>query len=249
MLDSLRPHLEELRGRLIIALVAILVTTSIAYFFADTILSILTAPAGHLKLQAPSPMDGFMIRFRVALYGGIALAAPIWIYQVMRFIVPVLHPHERRYIVPGVVSMVVLFLLGNLFGYVMLSNMFAMLIGMFGDPTQSSIVYLPMADQYISFVTYFLIATGISFELPIVLLILIKLGIVKPEQLRKQRKVAWFIIFVFAELITPVSDPFVAPTIVMMPMIILFELALFGARFIVPKPATIAAPRPEQKTS
>lgn len=236
-------HLEELRSRLIIAIIAILVTTSLAYIFSDAILAFLRAPAGDIKLQAFSPLDGFMIRFRVALYGGIALAAPIWIYQLVRYIEPALLPQEKRFIVPVVAAMVVLFLLGNAFGYVMLFSMMGVLISMFG----TELNYLPSADQYIAFVVYFLLSTGIAFELPIVMLILIRLGIVKPEFLRKRRKVAWFIIFVFAELVTPVADPIVAPTVVMMPMILLFELALFLSRFVAPKPVAAApAPSPER---
>jgi sec-independent protein translocase protein TatC len=229
-------HLEELRSRLIIAIIAILVTTSLAYLFSDAILAFLRAPAGEIKLQALSPLDGFMIRFRVALYGGIALAAPIWIYQLVRYLEPALLPQEKKFIIPGVIAMVILFLLGNAFGYAMLYNMMPFLISMFGSELQ----YLPSADQYISFVVYFLISTGIAFEMPIVILILVRLGLIKPATLRKQRKIAWFIIFVFAELITPVADPIVAPTVVMLPMILLFELALFLAKFIAPKPATPA---------
>jgi sec-independent protein translocase protein TatC len=235
-------HMEELRSRLIISLIAILVTTALAYFFSDTILNILTRPAGGLKLIAFSPMDGFMIRFRVALYGGLALAAPVWIYQLVRYLEPGLLPHEKRYIIPGVAGAVVLFLLGNVFGYLMLSNMLTFMFAMFGNDLQ----YLPSADQYISFIVYFLLAIGISFELPIVILILMKLGLVSPQYLRKQRRIAYFIIFVFAELITPVSDPIVAPMVVMVPMLILFELALFLSRFVVskPKPAATVAPTP-----
>ena len=233
-------HLDELRSRLIIALIAILVTTALAYIFSDTILYILRAPAGDIKLQAFSPLDGFMIKFRVALYGGLALAAPVWIYQLMRYLEPALEPSEKRFLIPSVIAMVFLFFLGNTFGYLMLRNMMGVLFSMFG----SELNYLPSADQYISFVVYFLIATGISFELPIVLLILMKLGLVSPDFLRKQRKVAWFVIFVFAEMITPVSDPIVAPTVVMIPMVLLFEIALFLARFIFPKPASST---PEKK--
>ncbi len=93
---------------------------------------------------------------------------------------------------------------------------------------------------------YFLLAIGISFELPVVILILMKFGLVTPEYLRKQRRIAYFIIFMFAELITPVSDPIVAPMVVMVPMLILFELALFLSRFVVskPKPAATVAPTP-----
>jgi sec-independent protein translocase protein TatC len=187
-----------------------------------------------------------MIRFRVALYGGIFLAAPVWIFQLMRYIEPALYPHEKRYVIPAVIAMVVLFLTGNVFGYLILLNMFGPLTGMFGVPGESPIEYFSAADPYIAFVVYFLLATGLGFELPIVLFVLIKLGIVSPEFLRKQRKIAWFIIFVLAELITPVSDPIVAPTLVMIPMIVLFEGALFLARHAVPKRAPSTTP--EQKT-
>lgn len=240
-------HLEELRARLIIALVAIGVTTLLAYIFSDTILNILRAPAGNMTLKAFSPLDGFMIRFRVALYGGIFLAAPIWIFQLMRYIEPALLPNEKRYVIPGVVAMVGLFITGNIFGYLILMNMFEPLTGMFGTPGESPIEYFSAADPYISFVVYFLLATGLGFELPIVIFVLIKLGIVSPEFLRKQRKVAWFIIFVIAELITPVADPLVAPTLVMIPMILLYEVALLLTRKAAPKRAS--TPTPERKTA
>ncbi|MBM3127548.1 MAG: twin-arginine translocase subunit TatC [Chloroflexi bacterium] len=230
-------HLDELRSRLIIALIAILVTTLLAYTFSDAILNLLRAPAGGLTLKAFSPLDGFMIRFRVALYGGIFLAAPVWIFQLMRYIEPALLPSEKRFLFPGTLAMVVLFLLGNVFGYLMLLNMFEPLTGMFGTPGESPIEYFSAADPYISFVTYFMLATGLGFELPIVIFVLIKLGIVSPEALRKRRKIAWFIIFVIAQLITPVADPIVAPTLVMIPMILLFEFALFFSRNAAPKSA------------
>lgn len=232
-------HIEELRSRLIISLIAILVTTVLAYIFSDSILFILKEPSGQAKLQFLSPLDPFMIKFRVALYGGIALAAPVWIYQLVRYIEPGLLPSEKRFIIPSVAAMVVLFFVGNAFGYVMLHNMMGVLLAMSGP----EMTYLASADEYISFVVYFLIAVGIAFEMPIILLILMRLGLVKPETVRKQRKIAYFILFVFAELITPVSDPIVAPTVVMLPMIVLFELALFLARFVVPKP-TVVSPAP-----
>lgn len=231
-MDAFIPHLEELRSRLIISLVAILLTTSLAYIFSDALIHVLRAPAGDIKLHAFNPLDGFIIRFRVALYGGLFLAAPVWIYQALRYIEPGLLPHEKRLIIPGVVAAVILFALGNVFGYLMLTNMIGVLFSMFG----SELDYFPSADQYISFVVYFLVATGIAFELPIILLILIRLGLISPQALRRQRRVAYFIIFVFAELITPVADPIVAPTVVMIPMVLLFEIALFLARFIAPKP-------------
>jgi sec-independent protein translocase protein TatC len=241
-------HLEEFRSRLIIAIIAILATTAIAYIFADPIIAILKEPAGGQlgnlaggqpgNLIAFGPMDGFMIKFRVSLYGGIFLAAPVWIYEVVRYLEPALLPSEKRFIIPAVIAMVILFLVGNVFGWLMLKNMIGVLVAMFG----SQITYYPGADQYISFVVYFLVAVGIAFELPVVMLVLIKIGLLKPEFLRKQRRVAYFVLFVFAELITPVSDPIVAPMVVMVPMVLLFELALFLSRFVVPRPANATTP-------
>ena len=237
-------HVEELRTRLIISLIAILVTTVIAFIFADTLLFILKEPSGQAVLTFLSPLDPVMIKFRVSLYGGIALAAPVWVYQLVRYIEPGLLPSEKRFIIPAVAAMVVLFYIGNLFGYFMLKNMMGMLIATSGPELN----YLASADEYISFVVYFLIAVGIAFEMPIVLLILMRIGLVKPEAVRKQRKIAYFVLFVFAELITPVSDPIVAPTVVMIPMLVLFEIALFLSRFVVPKPTAISPASTTQKS-
>ncbi len=229
-------HLEQVRTRLIVSVVAVLATTVLAYAFSDVILLFLRAPAGNLKLIGWSPMDGFMIHLHVAIYGGLVLAAPIWIYQLVRFVEPALLPNEKRVIIPGVVAAVVLFLAGNGFGYLMLRNMMGALFFMYG----SELTYMPGAEQYISFVVLFLIGTGLAFELPIAMLIGIKLGLLSPQFLRKQRKIAYFVIFVFAEVITPVTDPLIAPTVVMLPMVLLFELALFSSKFIVPKPVPVS---------
>ncbi len=231
-------HLEEFRSRLIIALVAILVTTALGVrvFRRDYLFSARARRRHQTSSVQPAgwfydSLSRRVVRRHRTRHTSVDLST-------LRYIEPALMPGERRLIIPGAIAMVVLFLLGNAFGYAMLHNMMSVLFTMFG----SELNYLPSADQYISFVIYFLVTTGVSFELPIILLILMRLGILKPDTLRKQRKIAWFIIFVFAELVTPVADPIVAPTIVMMPMILLFELALFTSRFIIPKPAKIVPP-------
>lgn len=236
--QSISDHLLDLRTALVRSIVTIVLMTTIAYVFSDAILYILRAPAGDIKLRALSPMDGFIIHFRVALYGGIFLSAPVWIFEILRFIAPALLPHEKRLIVPGIIAAMVLFLLGNAFGYYMLKNMMSVIFAMFGQELE----YFPSADPFISFVVFFLVATGISFELPIILLIFIRIGWISHQTLRRQRKIAYFVIFVFAELITPVADPIIAPMIVMIPMTILFELALVVARIITPKPKPVAIP-------
>lgn len=139
-------HLEEFRSRLIVSILAIFFTTALAYIFSDTILYLLRAPTGTIKLQGFSPLDGCMIRFQVALYGGIPLAAPIWIYQLLRFIEPGLLPDEKKVRHFRCRRDGWAFLSGNLFGYLMLGHMLQVLFAMFG----SQLDYLPSAEQYIS---------------------------------------------------------------------------------------------------
>ncbi len=228
---SIIEHISELRTRIIKSVVAILVMSAVCYFFSDAILRLLKEPAGPgFQINAFSPMDGFVIKWKVALYGGIVLSSPVWSYQLLAFIAPGLTPQERRFLFPLLVAMALLFLLGTAFGYVMLQGMMRVLIGMFGPEVN----YLPNANQYISFVTFFMLTCGLAFEMPVLLLALVKVGILKPETLKRQRRIAYFALFVVAEIITPVADPIVAPAIVMAPLVVLYEGAIFATRFVTP---------------
>lgn len=225
---SLLDHLEELRQRIIISVLAILVVTIVAFFLSDVILKTLLLPAGQMRLNAFSIMDGFLIKWRVALYTGIVIAFPIWAYQVYRFVAPGLTDQEQKAIFPTLWGALALFLIGAVFGYYLLWGMIRVLIQFF----PKEVTYLPSADDYISFVVFFLLACGLAFQLPIVLIILIRLRILSVDLLRKQRRIAYFVLFVFAEIITPVSDPIVAPMSVMVPLILLYELSIWVGRGI-----------------
>ena len=106
----------------------------------------------------------------------------------------------------------------------------------------SQVQFLPSADDYINFVAFFLLACGLAFQLPTLLLILVQLRILSAATLRKQRRIAYFALFAFAEIITPVADPIVAPITVMVPLVILYEISVFFATRIEkrrkPKPST-----------
>ncbi len=219
---SLIGHLEELRKRIIISSIAILLATGAAFFLSGQILHLLLVPSGGLQLKAFGLLDGFLIKWRVALYSGIAVAFPVWAYQVYRFVSPGMYAHERRAIFPVLFGSLVLFILGTLFGYYLLYELIRVLIQLFPPQVQ----YLPSADDYISFVVFFLMACGLAFQLPTLIVILVQLRIVSTQMLRKQRKIAYFALFAFAELITPVSDPIVAPLTVMAPLLILYEFSI-----------------------
>jgi sec-independent protein translocase protein TatC len=115
--------------------------------------------------------------------------------------------------------------IGALFGYYLLGEMIHVMITLFPPEVD----FLPAADGYISFVTYFLVACGVAFQLPVLISILVQLRILSVNLLREQRKIAYFILFVFAEIVTPVSDPIVAPLVVMVPLVILYEGSILAA--------------------
>lgn len=221
-------HLEELRRRILISLLAILIVTAVALIFSNNVLNVLLAPSGGLRLKAFGLMDGFMIKFRIALYIGIAAAFPIWGYQLYRFIVPGLMDRERRAVLPGLAASSALFVMGVIFGYFLLAEMIRVLITLF--PPQVDL--LPAADDYISFVVFFLLACGVAFQLPILLTILVELRILSTDVMRKQRRIAYFVLFVFAEVVTPVTDPIVAPLVVMVPLVLLYEASILVGRRI-----------------
>ncbi|HVP17458.1 MAG TPA: twin-arginine translocase subunit TatC [Spirochaetia bacterium] len=222
---GLLDHLEELRRRILVSVFAVLVATVGCYVFADRILEILLLPSGGLHLRAFNLMDGFMIKLRLALYAGIVVAFPVWAWQAARFVGPGLRSEEKRHMAPFLVASLVLFAGGTVFGYSLLAAMIRVLVGLF----PSRIEYLPSAPDYLSFVTFFLLACGVAFQLPCVLVLLVSLRVIHSQALHRQRKVAWFILFAFAEIITPVSDPIVAPLVVMAPLLILYEASVFIA--------------------
>lgn len=231
-------HVNELRTRILYSLVPVLVASALCFYLSDTLLRMLKAPAGPgFQINAFGPMDGFMLRWKVALFGGLLLSAPFWSYELLAFVAPALTEHERRFFYPMLAALAGLFLLGAGFGYVMLGGMIRVMFTMFGR----EINYLPNANQYISFVVFFMLACSLVFELPVLLLVLVRLGVLQPNTLRRQRRIAYFLLFVFAEVITPVADPIVAPMIVMTPLILLYEGAIFCSRFVVPRTEPAAA--------
>ena len=214
--------------RILWSAAAILLVTAVAFFFSDPILKLLLLPSGGLQLRAFGLMDGFMIKWRIALYTGIVVAFPVWAYHLYRFVVPGLKDEERQLIFTPLVSAFILFVLGSLFGYYLLWGMIRVLIELFPQQVE----FLPAADSYISFVVFFLLSCGLAFQLPTLLILLVRLRLLTSTILRKQRRIAYFALFVFAEIITPVADPIIAPLTVMVPLLLLYELSIFVARRI-----------------
>ncbi len=235
-------HLEELRRRIFYSALAILALTAVAFIFSNQILNLLLLPSGGLQLKAFSLMDGFLIKWRLALYTGIILAFPVWAFHLLRFVAPGLTDREQQAIFPALGFGLALLALGGLFGYYLLWGMIRVLIQLFPSQVQ----FLPSADAYISFVTFFLLACALAFQLPVLIIVLVRLRLLTSTLLRKQRKIAYFALFAFAELITPVSDPIVAPLTVMVPLVLLYESSILIAARIEAgrkQPASATAPQ------
>jgi len=217
-------HLEELRQRLIKSIIAILVAGALCYFFSDQIIAFLKAPASAYvdTFYVFGPMDGFIIKWKVSLYGGLVLSSPFWAWQLIQFLLPGMTDAERRFLIPGTIGMVVLFLMGTTLGYLTLPATFKVLIGMMG----TELTYLPTANSFISLVVFLLLSYGLAFETPVIILGLVHTGLLTPAVLRAQRRIAYFVMFIFAEIVTPVADPVVAPMLIMTPMVILYEISI-----------------------
>ena len=219
-------HLEELRRVLIISLIAWGVATVIAFILSGWILGIVLVPikqvigAGH-PLYFTRPVDKFLLYFKIGLFGGLILSAPIIFWQVWGFVAPGLHRNERRFAVGFVISASLLFVLGIVFAFLALPIALRFLIG-FGT---SDIQYLPIASSYVNFTLLLIAIFGITFELPLAMTMLGLVGIVTTTFLKRNRWKFWLGIFVGANMVTPGADPF-TPLLLTVPLIILFEISI-----------------------
>ena len=221
-------HLGELRSRLMVASFGVLVTTTIAFFFAKDIILLLEAPA-HLgkPLQIISPTEGFTTYMRVSLFSGIAMSMPIILYEIYAYIDPALRPKERRFLLTLGPFVLLLFVGGMAFCYYLLLPNAINFLFTFGSDVFDA---APRASEYVSFVTTFILGVGLVFEMPVIIFAITSIGLVKREWLAKQRRYVVLIVFIVGAVITPTPDPF-NQTLVAVPMYLLFELGLLLSRF------------------
>jgi sec-independent protein translocase protein TatC len=225
---TIMEHLEELRNRLIISGVALVLMTIVSFLFTGRLMEVLLVPSGGIQPIFVKPTEMFITYFKVALVGGLALSMPILVYQLIRFVVPGLKASEKKwlfFIVPGASG---LFLLGVTFGYMVLLPFALRYLLNFGGDIADPFISI---GEYISFVVTLLVWMGIAFELPMVVVFLAKLRIVTPKQLRSYWKYALVGSFAIAAIITPTPDPF-NQTLVAIPLYLLYEIGVLFARIV-----------------
>lgn len=224
---SLIKHLEELRDRLIKSAVSVALMTALSFLFIEGIMGILIDLAGTHTVQAIDPTETFGTYLQVAFTTGIGLSIPLIIYQILRFFSPGLKRNERRALYISLPFIALAFAAGATFCYfVVLPSALDFLLS-FGDPRILKQVSL---TKFVSFVSSFILAVGVSFEMPIFVFLLAKLGIANHKKLASWRKYALLASFVLAALITPTPDP-VNQAMVGVPLFLLYELGVQLSRF------------------
>ncbi|MDT0274786.1 twin-arginine translocase subunit TatC [Blastococcus goldschmidtiae] len=238
---SLIAHLTELRNRVGRALLFVMVGAAVSFWWYDHGLGeFIRAPycglpdelryggeTGDCGLLITDVFGGALIRLKISFIVGVVISAPLWLFQVWRFLTPGLKRNEKRYGVAFVGASSALFALGALLAYLSLSAGLRLLLGLAGEGT---IVALT-AQDYIGFVLSLLVAFGVSFELPLVAVVLNLLGVLSHAALAGARRWIYFLTVLFAAFVTPTQDPFTMLAMAT-PMIILFELAIQLARIV-----------------
>jgi sec-independent protein translocase protein TatC len=226
---SFLEHLDELRVRLVHAVVALCVATAVAWIWHEEIFHFLTQPLRKafpdVKFIFTGPSEAIILYMKMAFFVGIFLAAPYILYEAWAFISPGLYAHEKRYVVPFVAMGSLFFLGGAGFGHYFLFPATFAFLGSFGG---ADMQFLPKIDEYFSFYSWFLLGLGLVFQTPVIIFILSRIGIVTPSFLLRQWKWAVVGSFVIAAFVTPSPD-MVNQTALALPMIGLYLLGVLAA--------------------
>ncbi len=247
--DSRAPlldHLIELRLRLIWSLIALGVATLLCFVFAEQIYGFLLAPfakmtgalrdGAKLELIYTGPLEFFFTKMKLALFAGVFLSFPFLAYQLYRFVAPGLYKNERSAFLPFLLAAPVLFLLGAAFVYYLMLPMVARFaLGQEIAGADVAVTLLPRVSEYLSLVMMLMLAFGLSFQLPVVLSLLGRVGIVNSRMLGKGRKYAIVGILAFAAFFTP--PDVISQIMLTVPVMLLYEISIWCVKVIERKEA------------
>jgi sec-independent protein translocase protein TatC len=229
---SLTDHLLELRKRLVRSVIVLLIGFGVCYYYKDLIFDIITRPLvqvlpknGYLIYTGLT--EAFFVYMKLAFFASLIITCPFIIYQIWKFVSPALHSSEKKYVVPFVFFSTLLFISGVLFGYfIALPPAFEFFVSFNNQYLQAMISF----GDYLSLFVTFLLGFGLSFELPVFIFFLAKLGIVNSQMLSKNRKYAILVIFIVAAILTPSPDA-LSQILMAIPLMFLYEISIFITKF------------------
>lgn len=226
---SFLEHLEELRQRLLKSVIALVAGFAVCWNFHDQIFHFMVGPlrAAYpgIKLVATSPTEALMLFMKMSFFAGIFLAAPFVLYQIWAFVAPGLYSHEKAYVVPFIFFGTAFFVTGAAFGHYWLFPLTFRFLGEFGG---ADVQYLPKISEYYTFYSWFLLGLGVVFQLPVVIFVLARIGLVTPGFLLRHFRWAVLGAFVIAAIITPTPDV-VTQSLLALPMLGLYLLGVVVA--------------------
>ena len=233
---SFLEHLEELRKRIVNALIAILVGMGVSFFFIDRIRDFIMLPLAQLlppgsKLMYTEPTEGFILNLKLGGLAGLLIAAPVIMWQVWLFIAPGLYANEKKFALPFIFLTTTCFLGGAAFSHYMLFPWAWQYLASFGT---DYIAFLPRIEPVFSLYIKLLLGMGLIFQMPTVVLFLARMGLVTAGFLARKTKYAILIIFIIAAVITPTADP-MTQSLMAAPMMVLYVISIgiawaFGKR-------------------